>query len=348
MNTAAARALLRDRPVWDLPTDLGRPVCFLAGCEPELTSWRSHVHKGIELGVVLGGAHRTRIGDTVRTCRTGDTWICATWEPHAWRSLEPDTCVAVLTFLPGAVDADLLNRGLWLNILALPPASRPCPRTPKERDRVLHLASDLYEEMRESHPQGQTAKLLGLWRLLAELERCWRPNPQALSETSHCTQVSDHDRVRAAVELVEAAAGAPVKAGAAARACGLSRSRFHLVFRRAMGVSFHQFCMRARVGIAAHRLLTSDDPVGTVATQLGFADASHLHRNFTRYCGCTPREYRLGRLPLPVSAQSLAIGSLMLSPEVLAMPAAGKRAGSRRRSPATETTLGPSYYRARS
>jgi len=340
------RGLLKSHPVWDLPRDFGRPVCFLAGCEPEPTPWRSHVHKGIELGVVFGGAHRIRIADTTRTCRMGDTWICAMWEPHAWCSLEPDTCVAVLTFLPEALDPYLLDGRLWPNMLAVPPASRPRPQTARERERVLRLTCDLYEEVREKRDHAQAAKLLGLHRLLLELERCWRPDPEELAQSAQLARLSEFDRVRPAVELVESAAGARVRAAEAAQACGLSRSRFHLVFQRAMGVTFHQFCMRARIGIAAHRLLTSEDSVAAIAARLGFVDGSHLHRCFVSHLGCTPGEYRAGRVLPPKSAQILAIGSLILSPEVWATPAeAIRRPRSRLLRPRPQTSPGPSYYR---
>jgi AraC-like DNA-binding protein len=321
-------------------------VCFLAGCEPEPTPWRSHVHKGIELGVVFGGTHRIRIGDVVRTCRMGDTWICGMWEPHAWRSLERDTCVAVLTFLPEAVDLHLLDGDLWLNMLAVPPASRPRPQTAKERERVLHLTYDLYEEVREKRDHAEAEKLLGLCRLLLELERCWRPDPQELAQSAQLARLSEYDRVWPAVELVETAAGTRVRVAEAAQACGLSRSRFQLVFGRAMGVTFHQFCMRARIGVAAYRLLTTDDSVPAIAAGLGFADGSHLHRNFVKHCGCTPGEYRAGRVLPPKSAQILAIGSLMLSPEVSVGPAeARNRPRSRFRRPLPQIFPSPSYYR---
>jgi len=348
VEQGAARATLKAHPVWDLPRDFGHPVCFLAGCEPQPTGWRSHVHKGIELGVVFAGVHEERLGGEVQTCGPGDTWVCAMWEPHAWRSRERDTCVAVITFLPEALDDTILDRNLWLNMLSLPPAERPRPRTEGQRSRVFSLAYELYEEVREQRPHGQTAKLLGLYRLLFELERWWQPSADHGARSSVRAQVADYDRVRPAVELVEAAGGQRVRPEQAARVCGLSKSRFHLLFRRAMGVSFYQFSMRVRVGIAAHRLLASDDSLATIADRLGFVDASHLHRTFVKQCGSTPHEYRLGRTLPPKSAQFLATGSLMLSPEESALSPArevGRAQRARGKAPGSIPSL--SYYHVR-
>ncbi len=78
----------------------------------------------------------------------------------------------------------------------------------------------------------------------------------------------------------------------AAAACNLSTSRFSVLFRRAMGVSYGQFSLRARLAQAAQRLAQGDATVEDVAGQLGFVDGSHLHRVFVKHFGATPAEYR--------------------------------------------------------
>jgi transcriptional regulator GlxA family with amidase domain len=76
-------------------------------------------------------------------------------------------------------------------------------------------------------------------------------------------------------------------------------------------MSFCQFALRARVGFAAYRLVTSDLPLEKIAALEGFADASHLHRTFVSLCGCTPAKYRgTGRTPQDLAALQ-AVGSLV-------------------------------------
>ncbi len=74
--------------------------------------------------------------------------------------------------------------------------------------------------------------------------------------------------------------------------CGLSASRFSAVFRRTMGETFHHFVLNNRLGYAAHLLLSAEWPIEEIASRLNFANASHLHRHFTKHYGCTPGEYR--------------------------------------------------------
>jgi AraC-like DNA-binding protein len=296
-----------------MPTDYGRPVCFLVGTEAVSTDWRSHIHKGIELGIVLDGEHQTRIGESLLKCRRGDTWLCGMWEAHSWRSAEPGTAIAVVTFLPEAIDDTVLRSQTWLDMLSVPPENRPTPKSRKDKERVLRFAHDLYEETLERRPLGQTAKLLGLYRLLLELERLWTRAAPGRREAK--AEAGDHARLMPALGLVDSAGAHRATPGEAASACGLSKSRFHLLFRRAMGTSFAQYCMRAKVGAAAHRLMTSNESLATIAEELGFVDASHLHRNFLKHCGCTPHEYRKQHAVSPKSAQMLAAGSLMLGPD---------------------------------
>jgi AraC-like DNA-binding protein len=69
-------------------------------------------------------------------------------------------------------------------------------------------------------------------------------------------------------------------------------SAFHLVrlFRRAFGLPPHAYQVQQRVARARELLLRGTAP-GVVALELGFADQSHLTREFKRRVGVTPARY---------------------------------------------------------
>ena len=52
-----------------------------------------------------------------------------------------------------------------------------------------------------------------------------------------------------------------------------------------------------RLEWVAARLLSSEEPLASLALAAGFADQSHLTRAFKRYSGLTPRAYRRIRQP---------------------------------------------------
>jgi len=73
-------------------------------------------------------------------------------------------------------------------------------------------------------------------------------------------------------------------------------STYHLtrVFKKAMGVSPHQYLVQVRVN-SARSLLTAgagDRSLAEIAAAVGFADQSHLTRHFKRVLGMTPKQLR--------------------------------------------------------
>ncbi|QYM78402.1 helix-turn-helix transcriptional regulator [Horticoccus luteus] len=64
------------------------------------------------------------------------------------------------------------------------------------------------------------------------------------------------------------------------------------LFREATGFSPLEYYQRRRVQQASARLLDGSRTVTEVALALGFADAAHFSRAFSKYAGLTPRAYR--------------------------------------------------------
>ena len=80
---------------------------------------------------------------------------------------------------------------------------------------------------------------------------------------------------------------------------GVTPSHFCRIFKKATGVSPHQYVMRARLERAKDLLAQSGLPLGAIADQLGFGSQSHFTRAFHKTVGLTPSEFRrhaLGRL----------------------------------------------------
>jgi len=72
---------------------------------------------------------------------------------------------------------------------------------------------------------------------------------------------------------------------------GLPKFRLLRRFRREVGLTPHDFLASLRVS-NARRLLAAGIPIAEAAHASGFADQSHLHRNFRARLGLTPGAYR--------------------------------------------------------
>jgi AraC-like DNA-binding protein len=78
----------------------------------------------------------------------------------------------------------------------------------------------------------------------------------------------------------------------AARQAGLSSFHFLRLFAKVLGVTPHQYLVRARLRHAA-RLLTDDTrSITDIALDVGFADLSNFVRTFHRAAGVSPRHFR--------------------------------------------------------
>ena len=98
-----------------------------------------------------------------------------------------------------------------------------------------------------------------------------------------------------AKDLLHAQLAAPPSLEELAAAVNLSPFHFARVFRRATGMPPHTWLMQQRIARARGLLQGGCLPL-EVATQLGFADQSHLSRQFKQVYGVGPGAYRNARL----------------------------------------------------
>ena len=70
--------------------------------------------------------------------------------------------------------------------------------------------------------------------------------------------------------------------------------RYNLRVLAEAGVAYQDLVFEARQDLAKRLLRASDYGLGEVAFLTGFADQSTFSRAFKRWCGETPRAYRLG------------------------------------------------------
>jgi AraC family transcriptional regulator len=76
---------------------------------------------------------------------------------------------------------------------------------------------------------------------------------------------------------------------------GLSARQFSVFFRRAFGVSPHQYVIAQRVAEAARLLDAGECTVTEIAFRVGFCSQTHLSTAFRRVHGTTPLRYAVER-----------------------------------------------------
>jgi AraC-like DNA-binding protein len=77
-----------------------------------------------------------------------------------------------------------------------------------------------------------------------------------------------------------------------AKAADVSVSHLHMLFRRQLGESPHQYLIQKRLRIAGHSLATSNQSIKVVATEVGYPNAESFCRAFRKFFGRSASDYR--------------------------------------------------------
>lgn len=111
-------------------------------------------------------------------------------------------------------------------------------------------------------------------------------------DRSNCPQVgSEHRAVRLASEYMQDQSAENVGLEKLAGLGGLSPFHFVRVFEKHFGITPHAYLMQTRVN-KAKKMLSCSMRLADIAAECGFADQSHLTRQFHRQFGLTPGHYR--------------------------------------------------------
>lgn len=102
----------------------------------------------------------------------------------------------------------------------------------------------------------------------------------------------DERRITRALRRIEAEPDAPLGLDTLAAEAAMSPYHFLRTFRAVVGMTPHQYLLRARLQRAAVRLRSSAETVAAVAFEAGFSDLSTFNHRFRRLFGMTPRAWR--------------------------------------------------------
>lgn len=212
----------------------------------------------------LGRSHELVVG-SVMVGYPGAEFIC-THDHH----LCGDECLS-FQFSPELVDS--LPKKLW-RIGALAPHPR------------LMVIGELAQSSARGHCD------LGLDEI--GLVFMMRYNELLTGRQPRFTKPAPADRRRAVESALwlDARAGEDVSLQSAARQVQLSPFHFLRLFATVLGVTPHQYLVRARLRRAARLLIETQQSVTDVALAAGFADLSNFVRTFHRAAGASPGHFR--------------------------------------------------------
>lgn len=236
-------------------------------------SFARHSHDAYGIGVVERGAQKSTSGRGMVEAEAGNTITVNPGEvhdgaplgnqPRAWRMLymRPD--------IVAAAAQDIFE--------GRPREEFHAPVL--EDGRIAGLVSFTLAVLLDADAAslGRDERLLLLLAAVLR-ERALQPAPNATSAVLRARDRLDGDPA------------STVTLEALAADCGLGRFRLVRDFARVTGLTPHAYLLQRRTEFA-RRLIAAGTPLAEAAIEAGFADQSHMTRNFTRRYGYTPGAY---------------------------------------------------------
>ena len=106
-------------------------------------------------------------------------------------------------------------------------------------------------------------------------------------------------RIPRVLEYIESHLLLDLDLAALSREATMSRYHFLRTFKRATGLTPHQYVLSRRLRLAAARIRSTAEPIAHVAAAAGFGDLSTFNRLFRSAIGVTPTTFRSRRSAVP-------------------------------------------------
>lgn len=235
----------------------------------------TEVHGGFSLSYVRRGSfachargrHYDLVAGAVLIGRPGDEYVCS-HEHHACG----DECLS-FAFAPEIVEAVAADDALW-QASALPPLA----------------ATMVAGELAQAAAEGRSDLDLGEAGLV--LAARFAQLAGAASHKAAAPRPAERRRMVEIALWLDASSDQAIDLERAAARAALSPFHFLRLFTKAIGVSPHQYLLRARLRHAARLLAEEDRAVTDIAYDVGFGDLSNFVRSFRRAAGVSPGGFR--------------------------------------------------------
>lgn len=242
-----------------------------------------HFHEGYALGVITRGALGFRYRGEGVVAPVGSVNLVVPGEPHDGAPAAPDGWAYRMFYLEPA----LLRQAA--EDLAQRPAGLPWFSSGVLNNAGLaRQVAALHHDLAPAGPFSVSA-LEAETRLRALLVR-WIARHADAPPTGRPPRPEPR-AVRLGREILEDRFAEDLSLADLAQVAGLSPFHFARLFQSAFGLPPHAYLNQVRVR-RAEALLATSMRLADVAAEVGFADQSHLTRQFKRLTGLTPARYR--------------------------------------------------------
>ncbi|MFJ5759859.1 helix-turn-helix domain-containing protein [Neobacillus sp. NPDC093182] len=246
-----------------------------------------HVHDCLEIGVVLKNELEYRFNEHTYLGRPGDVFLCRPFEPH-WsfaQSDQPFECILIL-FTPSAVrkipDGNQLLKPFYTarGIQPFIPSSTIFARA------IRQAAVSAMEDQEKGENLWVTRQYMHLINILLQVNQFTKE-----SQSEDYLDIPSSEIVEIVGYMLENYQK-PLNIETLSWQAEMGRTMFFNEFRRLTGLSPNEFLNRLRLQTAMDFLRSTNKSMIDLAYASGFQSLSTFNKQFKRYTGRSPREYR--------------------------------------------------------
>jgi AraC-like DNA-binding protein len=250
-----------------------------------------HYHPEFELTLTLNSVGERFVGDHIEHYGDGDLILVGPNLPHAWQSRE-------------RIDASEPHRALvfwftqaWAEALYTQYVEfAPLRMLLAEAARGLSFSEELRPAVsaRLLALTGATpaSRWLGLVDALLLLASDTGRRPLALQGFLPVSNPCDRARLERVMSYMNTHYTEPIRLSTLAERAAMSESQLQRLFKRCMRMTISDYLTQLRIGRACALLMEPDRPIGRIAEELGYAQASYFTRQFHATKGMTPLAFR--------------------------------------------------------
>lgn len=281
------------------PERNGAPRFSIRIVERTQRLYPAHKHDYFQILYFMSAAPTLRIGLTSHKPKAGSIYFVAPMVSHQIRFDQGTRCIVVY------FDLDFLHPGLSRSypiseLVRLLPELTPFAwqnyvdfnARRKQADRIETLITSMN---REHESAGMFAGEMIRAELSLMLATICRDHEAEFSRLSARLPAVGRDsgHMRRISAFIEDNYLRGPGLDEAAKAVGLSRSRFCALIREYTGSTFNLLIRDMRIEDACERLVLTGESIGQIAYQVGYSDEKYFLRAFKNATGLTPSAYRL-------------------------------------------------------
>ena len=266
-------------------------TAFLVRLQERVT----HIHRELELGLVLDGAITLRTQQQTSVISKGDIYLVNRMEPHEFASEGNGALLIAIQF------STKLTQGFQAPGSHYRYRGEPNLRQALEENREAYrLLCDTCVELAYSFLRQQPNDEFHCFSLSASLmDQLHRALPWKLLDSEDYSVIKQRaNRIMAITDYIDQNFQRKLLLGEIAQREGLSLTYLSHFFREALGMSFQEYLNQKRFEYACRLLFTTDRRILDISLSSGFSDVRYFNQAFLEQYGCTPKEYRKGgKLP---------------------------------------------------